>query len=105
MPRRIEDSDHYTGGPITGRIYEGMENDLPGNLETQVSKQPKIVFGRDVLCPSCKGTRVDTPMSGPEAQERKRIKAKARKQGVEPPTMVRWDCSRCGGTGLGNVDD
>ena len=72
-------------------IYEGME--LP------TKPKPKIVFGRDVLCPSCRGTGKATPMHTGEKAERAR--AQKRKQ----PMPMRWECDRCGGSGLANVND
>lgn len=90
LPRRPEPSDYYKG-----RIYEGMENDLPIEPKPKVAK---IVFGIDVLCYSCKGTGHETPMSNGEKAERRRHK-------LQRIPHARWVCQRCMGKGLSNVND
>lgn len=87
MPRRPEPSDYYGASPT----YEGMPLKAP----------PRIVFGRDVLCPSCRGKRIETPMDKAEKAERKRLQ----RQGQPLATMQRWPCSRCGGRGVTGLDD
>jgi hypothetical protein len=67
---RVCGKDHWTKDHPY--IYEGME--------LTPTPKPKIVFGIDVLCYSCKGTG----------------------QGI---VHARWVCQRCMGRGLSNVND
>lgn len=86
LPRRPEKDDYYQG-----RIYEGME------LPVSPLRQPKIVFGRDILCHSCRGTGHQVPMSNGEKSERRRHKL----QGLP---HARWICKHCLGRGIENVN-
>jgi hypothetical protein len=85
---RVCGKDHWTKDHPY--IYEGME--------LTPTPKPKIVFGIDVLCYSCKGTGHETPMSNGEKAERRRHKL----QGI---VHARWVCQRCMGRGLSNVND
>ena len=76
-------------------IYEGMP------LGGTDKGTPKIVFGRDTLCPSCRGRRIELPMSSAEKSERKR----QQRQGKSLTDIPRWPCSRCGGVGVARIDD
>jgi hypothetical protein len=93
----------YLGGqdldkPKPIRIYEGMESEYPLSPDPKPTPR-RIVFGQDVLCPSCRGRGVATPMHAGEKAER--LRAKKRKQ----PMPTRWECERCGGSGLANIND
>ena len=95
-------NDYYTS---RGARHEGQELTPTPHQCDEVCihnarhPKPKIVFGVDVLCPSCRGRGVATPMHTGEKAER----ARAQKRGAPMPS--RWECDRCGGSGLANVND
>ena len=61
---------------------------------------PRIIFGVHELCPKCKGTKVNIPMTKAEKKARAR-----HMQHINPGPWERWPCNMCNGVGVVNVSD